>query len=810
MSFTKQAWRTCVPAALLAGAFFHSDRVNCQSLVEHWWHTDGEVRSIIVDEPTNRVFIGGNFTHVSPPTPHSALIDAVTAEPSLGHDHPDERVEAVIPDGNGGWFIAGYFNWVGSQARRGVARMNSDGSVHPFDAGTNGFVRTMALVGNTLYIGGNFTQVSGQARTLIAAVDATTGSLLPWDPNITGPATTRTVRTIVHSNGVLYVGGVISTVGGQTRTNIAAIDATTGSPTSWAPEANGQVITIAVNSGVIYAGGTFTQIGGQTRNRIAALSESGIGVATTWNPNANSFVECMAVHAGTLLVGGEFNTIGGQSRFRLAQLNLSDGQATSWNPGITGSEVNALSISGSTVYVGGDFSTAGGAPRRFLAQLDLNSNTALAWDPKAYGTVLALGNQDGKVFAGGSFTGIGGVDRTHLAALDLTTGAATSWNPNVVISAAADGINAMVKHGNTLYLTGNFNSINGTNRENVAALSLPAGTVTSWNPDLGGDQFVVYRGNALAVGDGVVYIGGDFTEAGGQLRSNIAAVNTTNGAALAWNPGADAPIRSIALTESGDSVFVSGDFDTIGGQARSYLALLSASDGQVLPWDPQPDNGVSDLTTVGNSLYVGGSFNNIASTARNRLARFDLTTGGLDSWDPSVTGFINVVEQMGDTVFVGGSFSSIGGQEIYGAGLIDADSGVPFDWDPGTGGVKAIAQHGCEIMIGGTIDGTYQNPRFGFAVLCGAAPNSTDEGMLSRGLLARPNPASSHFEIPLPAGMHVKQCNLLDASGRNMKVSANVLSDRVEIDRGSLASGVYLVHLELMDGSDQVVRIALD
>jgi hypothetical protein len=58
---------------------------------------------------------------------------------------------------------------------------------------------------------------------------------------------------------------------------------------------------LAVSGSTVYAGGSFSSIGGQTRNNIAAISIS-TGSATSWNPNAGDIVDALAV-SGPRLTG---------------------------------------------------------------------------------------------------------------------------------------------------------------------------------------------------------------------------------------------------------------------------------------------------------------------------------------------------------------------------------------------------------------------------------------------------------------------------------------------------------------------------
>jgi hypothetical protein len=118
---------------------------------------------------------------------------------------------------------------------------------------------------------------------------------------------------------MVYAGGDFTSIGGQSRNNFAALDATTGLATAWNPNAISSVYDLALSGSTVYAGGSFSSIGGQTRNRLAALDTS-TGLATAWNPNANGRVNALAVSGSTVYAGGNFTSIGGQSRNRFAAI----------------------------------------------------------------------------------------------------------------------------------------------------------------------------------------------------------------------------------------------------------------------------------------------------------------------------------------------------------------------------------------------------------------------------------------------------------------------------------------------------------
>jgi len=336
---------------------------------------------------------------------------------------------------------------------------------------TNGGVFAIARYGNTIYIGGEFTEVgtnsggSTQTRNGIAALDATTGIATSWDPNALDFSGSGSISDIVVSSdgATVYVGGVFWNIGGQMRNNIAAIDATTGNANSWNPNANGLVDNLALSSdgSTLYVGGNFTSIGGQSRNNIAALEVS-TGNATSWNPNApggGTYVFDIAVSDddSTVYAGGNFTSIGGQSRNRIAALDATTGNATTWDPD-SDDWVYVLELSGSTLYVGGLFSNIGGQTRNYIAAIDTSTGNATSWDPNANNQINTLEVSGTTVYTGGAFTFIGGQVRNRIAAIDMTTGNATPWNPD------ANGIVfALLSYGSgtRLYSGGWFTTIGG-------------------------------------------------------------------------------------------------------------------------------------------------------------------------------------------------------------------------------------------------------------------------------------------------------------------------------------------------------------
>src|SRR4030095_10332414 len=90
----------------------------------------------------------------------------------------------------------------------------------------DGPVRTLAIQGTTVFVGGEFNNVGGQSRSKSASLDAATGNATPWNPSAGGFG--LLVQTITLSGSMAYVGGTFTSIGQRTRRNAAAIDIING------------------------------------------------------------------------------------------------------------------------------------------------------------------------------------------------------------------------------------------------------------------------------------------------------------------------------------------------------------------------------------------------------------------------------------------------------------------------------------------------------------------------------------------------------------------------------------------------------
>jgi hypothetical protein len=123
-----------------------------------------------------------------------------------------------------------------------------------------------------------FTTIGGQPRNGLAALDAASARVTAWNPRPEGwSRALPEVLALMVQGGTVRVGGDFERIGGQPRVCLAAVDTVTGAATAWDPGANGYVWSLLGGQDVVYAGGGFTRLGGWPCAGLAAFSDSARG-----------------------------------------------------------------------------------------------------------------------------------------------------------------------------------------------------------------------------------------------------------------------------------------------------------------------------------------------------------------------------------------------------------------------------------------------------------------------------------------------------------------------------------------------------
>ena len=64
---------------------------------------------------------------------------------------------------------------------------------------------------------------------------------------------------------------------------------------------------------------------------------------------------------------------------------------------------------------------------------------------------------------------------------------------------------------------------------------------------------------------GLTYIGGQFASVDGTPRANVAAIRSDGSLDATWNPSTDGIVYALAAASDGSKVFLGGEFTTVGG-----------------------------------------------------------------------------------------------------------------------------------------------------------------------------------------------------------------------------------------------------
>jgi hypothetical protein len=479
---------------------------------------------------------------------------------------------------------------------------------------TNGRVLAIENVGGLVYIGGTFTAVvdlDGVSHPAgnVAVFDPTAGTFnTAWSATANG-----SVNAIAASGNTLYLGGDFSQVNGASHRKLAAVNLTTGAviPT-WKPSADGLVETVVALGGQVYAGGYFFNItdaaGAHAQPFIARLDGTTAAVDPTWHPTPDARVRRImpSTDGSRLFVGGDFSTVSGApGSVALVSIVTATGAVDplfreGTNNGNARAPVFDLATDGTHLLV----AAAGGGGG--CTMQDPARGTTI-WSHKSNGDMQAVEVIGSTVYCGGHFNGsasFDGVDRTKLAAVDLTTGTILDYAP--VVNSAL-GIWSMGSDATHLYIGGDFTKVSGISQAHFARFS-QAGTETppmaprsltgqagdsaaylTWLPPTndGGSTIKSYRvyrktakGSVKSVGRANALSFTDTTAVDGTTYTyTVAALNGI---------GEGPPSSATTVTPQHGVVTPPG--------APTGLGSTSLPGAIQLSWDPPPSNGGTPIT----------------------------------------------------------------------------------------------------------------------------------------------------------------------------------------------------------------------
>jgi hypothetical protein len=653
----------------------------------------GNVNSISMNNVTNKVYIGGDFTslNINITNNHNRITRWDISNNvwrqfgnTTYNGTTTGQVNALSLDNSrnqlyvGGAFTAvqDTINIVALSAK-GIARWDVSNNIwrqfgNTTSNGTNGNIKALALDVsiNQLYVGGDFTSV--QDLSNIAALSAK--RIARWDisnnvwrqfGNTTSNGTfDGTVNALVldPSNNQLYMGGSFTTVQDSTTTSLSAkrIARWDISNNVWRQFGNttyngtfdGTVNALELDNSrnQLYVGGSFTLVQDTTNtvalsaNRIARWDISNniwrqFGNTIVNGTNGNVISISLNNVNNNVYFGGEFTLINSEIKTfnRIARWDISNNVwkqfGTTANNGTTGN-VNAISlnITNNKIYIGGIFNSVN-------INVTNNHNRITRWD---------ISNSVWRQFGNTTFDGTNGMVRT--LKLDNSR--------------------------NQLYVGGDFTTVQDTTNTTVP---LSANRIARW--DISNNvwrQFgnTIYNGTTNGIvyaleldpSNNQLYVGGSFTIVQDTTNTSLSANRIARwdfsnnvwrqfGNTTSNGTSSGGYVFALALHPSRNQLYVGGVFVSVKDTTNTSLSA-----NYIARWDisnnvwrqlgnTNATNGTNlhvnalSLDSSNNQLYVGGDFtlvqdiSNIVALSANYIARWDISN--------------NIWRQLGNTNFNG-------------------------------------------------------------------------------------------------------------------------------------------------------------
>ncbi len=583
------------------------------------------------------LYVGGIFRSIGGVIARNVAMWNGTSWQALG-DGLDLDVLAFASAGPTNLYVGGAFTGSsGTNMMRRVARWDGQrwhGLKDGMTKAASGvpYVRALAVQGNDLYVGGDFTEVDHIAITNIARWDGAN-----WHP--VGAGFDNTVYALCAPPGrsnELYAAGSFNHAGSSAVSKVARWDGSSWNDMGGGLDERGSTLLFEEPDS-LYVGGYFSEAGGSVAGPLVRWDGS------AWHSvglNGTGVIKALTSRNGDIFAAGKFSV--GTTSVIVARWDGSAWQA------IGSGDAHATSIAfyGDDLFAGGEFFKVNGLDVKFIAKW-----SGVRWEqPEA----LPMGVSDeiramtvfrDELYIGGWFQNEGKDNNVSY----LARWRDGNWQ------ALGTGVNAPVSSllvwKDALYVGGQFTSAGSdTNGKAIARWN-----GASWSPLKSGINGSVA---ALSASDSELYAGGNFTSAGSMPANYVARWDGSTWNAL--GSGVDNRVHAL-LAGAGGGVTVGGAFNNAGGSPASRIAFWSGSS-----W-----NGYSAGLSGGDvlslsrtaSLYAGGSFtssggSNIYGLARWTGSGWVAVGSGLSSG--AVVRTLLAREHTG-SLFVGGEFTSAGG-----------------------------------------------------------------------------------------------------------------------------------------------------
>jgi hypothetical protein len=356
-----------------------------------------------------------------------------------------------------------------------------------------------------------------------ASADQAQSGVVSADPvDFTPHVLDGTVWSIAVVGDTVVVGGSFAKVADSSRhntysrKNIFAYGLRDGSVRSFAPSVDGPVYALATGSNdTVYLGGAFKNVNGTAQRGLARVALNGQRVSSFTAKINWGDVRTLNARGSRLYAGGAFSAVNGVSRVGLARLNAISGavdrgfDARLSAPGLRRTRVENFDISpdGTKLVAVGALLKSGSSARTQIAMFDVAGSSAAltSWYTDAYQPSCEQGfdtylrqvkfSPDGGYFVVAATGRASSAIRLCDSAARFEVGGAGRHNPTWVQRTGGDSLYAVAVTGSAVYLGGHQRYLDNpfgsddkgpgpgaVARVGIGAVSPATGRALSWNP----------------------------------------------------------------------------------------------------------------------------------------------------------------------------------------------------------------------------------------------------------------------------------------------------------------------------------------
>ena len=375
-----------------------------------------------------------------------------------------------------------------------------------------------------------------------------------------------------------------------------------------------------------------------------------------------------------------------------------------------------------------------------------------------FGGVHAIAIDNHDVYVGGTFDRVDYTSANNIAKYNEFSDSWSVLGDGVKLGDFANGaVYAIARDGTDVYVGGYFTEAGGQPAYNIAKWD---DVQSQWSAiieeplgdTIPGGNGVSGRVYAIAILDGMIWVGGVFHRAGGQGIFNIARYsteserweyvdspssgivnailihdddvyfsisnhiikyegNTSNYTELPVEIITGDYINALAIGE--DDLYIGGNISDIGGIGVNHIARFNLSTESCSGLGDGVNEEVHDLLFDDGILYAAGEFTQAGGVLANSLAKWDGSSWSCFAPPCEGLGLSDEVEAIAvknNDVYVGGNFMRADGKYVHKIALWNGTDWDKLGWGicsyPDGGRVNAIATTDDYVYAGGTFDHT--------------------------------------------------------------------------------------------------------